>query len=283
MAGSLWKSTNGIRRKGTSFKELQSIFNTQVTTRHIYEPLHCAYPDDVSVEIFDEMDTLDFDILGVVNAKEQVIGFIEKEDLKVGYVSDHRKEIDLSIVATDSTPIYRLIQILETRSFVFVMHGNAIDGIVTKADINKPIVRLYLFGIISLCEMHLNYWITHYYPNDSWKPILSQERLSKLEEEFAGLKTSNSALSLQSCTQLADKKAILCKTKDFLNQFNFSRTNFESLLRQVEKVRNSIAHSQEDIFGGLELKRFVHMITMLEEFLTDSEGNVGTEVKIPLN
>ena len=45
------------------------------------------------------------------------------------------------------------------KEFIYVLKGGSIEGIVTRADINKPIVRIYLFGLISLCELHLNYWI----------------------------------------------------------------------------------------------------------------------------
>jgi hypothetical protein len=64
---------------------------------------------------------------------------------------------------SDSTPISKLLTILKVKGFVFVISEDNIRGIVTRADINKPVVRIYLFGNISLFELHLNYWIRMLY------------------------------------------------------------------------------------------------------------------------
>lgn len=275
MAGTLWISNRGKRRKGTTFKDLQQVFETQVTTKHIYEPLSCAFPHDTAEEIYNEMNALDFDVLGVVDNKEKVIGFVRKEKLKKGYVSDCYESFDLDIVATDSTPIYRLIQILENRSFVFVMHGSSIDGIVTLADVNKPIVRLYLFGIISLFEMHLNYWLKHYYSNGSWKQLIKPNRVQKAEGNFNERIKQNQALTLEECLQLCDKREVLRQCFDFLKTFNHSNTAFENLLKECEKIRNELAHSQDTIFAGFSMGKFVSIISSIESFIRTSEPLVG--------
>ncbi len=217
------------------------------------------------------MNALDFDVLGVVDKKEKVIGFVRKEKLKKGNVSDHFEKFDLEIIATDSTPIYRLIQILENRSFVFVMHGSSIDGIVTLADINKPIVRLYLFGIISLFEMHLNYWLKYHYSNGTWRSLIKPNRVQKAEENFKDRTKQNQALTLEECLQLCDKREVLCQCSEFLKSFNHSNTTFESLLKDCEKIRNELAHSQDTIFAGFSMTQFVSIISSVESFIKSSE------------
>jgi hypothetical protein len=274
MAGTLWISNRGRRRKGTTFKDLQDVFDTQVTTKHIYEPLSCAFPHDNAEEIYNDMNALDFDVLGVVDDRGNVVGFVRRENLKNGAVNDYINTIDLNIVATDSTPIYRLIQILEKRNFVFVVHGNSIDGIVTLADINKPIVRLYLFGIISLFEMHLNYWLKHHYPNSLWKQMLKANRVQKAEENFKERTIQNQALTLEECLQLCDKREALCKCSDFLTDYNYSGTDFEDLLKDCEKIRNELAHSQDTIFAGFNMEQFTFIITKVESFIKTSEPMV---------
>ena len=271
MAGTLWISNRGKRRKGTTFKDLQQVFETQVTTKHIYEPLSCAFQQDIAGEIYSDMNALDFDVLGVVDDKEKIIGFVRKEKLKNGLISDYFESFDLDIVATDSTPIYRLIQILENRGFVFVMHGSSIDGIVTLADVNKPIVRLYLFGIISLFEMHLNYWLRHHYSNGSWKQSIKPNRVEKAETNFKERTKQNQALTLEECLQLCDKREVLYQCPDFLKRFNHSNNSFEDLLKDGEKIRNELAHSQDTIFAGFSMKQFVSIISSIESFIRTSE------------
>lgn len=48
-------------------------------------------------------------------------------------------------------------------------------GIVTFADLNKPPVRVYLFGLVSLLEVHLRFWIRTAYSDGSWKRASQRE------------------------------------------------------------------------------------------------------------
>lgn len=249
MASSLWVS-NGVRRKGTSFNEVQDLFINQITTKHIYEKLHSAFIEDDETEILNDLIAYDFDIVGIVNLEKEVQGFISKKQLEEGVLIKDYSGIDLSLVVTDSTPIHKLIKLLEKREFVFVLHGNAIDGIVTRADINKPIVRLYLFGIISLFEMHLNYWIESSYKGDAWKDLLKSERVQGASKIQESKKQKNEALSLLACLQLCDKREILSVTKAFVDQFSLSKKRFEKLATKIEDIRNELAHSQNTIDHG---------------------------------
>jgi hypothetical protein len=270
MAGSLWVS-NGVRRKGTSFNEVQDLFVNQITTKHIYEKLYSAFIDDDPHEVLSELVGYVFDIIGVVNKEKEVLGFISKEQLEGGIIITDHNKIDLNLVVTDSTPVHKLIKLLETRKFVFVMHVNAIDGIVTLADINKPVVRLYLFGIISLFEMHMNFWIDIYHPMNTWGAMIKSERLQEAQEIHELKKNKNEALSLGACLQFCDMRDILKKTDEFLTQFKYSKTSFKDWASNVEKIRNELAHSQNTVHAGMQWSDFVAIISELETFLEESD------------
>jgi hypothetical protein len=68
MGCELWISPNtGISRKGTTFKELQSIFVDKITTDFIYEPLYsCKHSEDAR-DIKELLFEKEFDIIGVTN------------------------------------------------------------------------------------------------------------------------------------------------------------------------------------------------------------------------
>jgi len=275
MAGALWVSDKGIRRKGTSFREVQNLFIEQITTKYIYEPLYAASVSDDPIETKNDLIARDFDVVGVISTNQKVVGYIKAGELENDKpIESSLRIIDLSLVATDSTPIYELIKLLETRTFVFVMHGNSIDGIVTLADLNKPIVRLYLFGVISLFEMHMNYWIEHYHPIDSWQSKLKEQRLKLASETHDRKRKNNQALSLLACLQFADKREILSQAKDFLQRFNLSKNKFEWAVTKAEDIRNELAHSQATINAGIEWNKFVNVISELESFLEKSEEAV---------
>jgi predicted transcriptional regulator len=157
MKNELWiASDTGKRRKGTSFKEIQGIFTENITTRHIYEPLQSCRPYYEADQVKYELESIDFDTAGVIDDNDNLIGYIIREELDGGYIQNYINKISSEKLISDFTPISELLNILLDNEFIFVIDGKKTEGIVTRADINKPIMRIYLFGILSLFEMQLN-------------------------------------------------------------------------------------------------------------------------------
>lgn len=280
MGFQLWISPNtGIRRKGTTFKELQNIFIDNITTKFIYEPIYCCRTNDNAREVKSALEYRDFDVIGVVDKNENVIGYALREELEGNIINDFTHKFDLKNIVADSTPILGLLNILSINSFSFVLESNKIVGIVTRADVNKPIIRIYIFGIISLFEIHLNFWINDYYINDSWQEKIRENRLLEIMKIFETRKGNNDELTLLECAQLCDKRDILTDSDNFRIQFNFSKNGFERLLKDVEKIRNELAHSQNSIIANLTWERFVNTISNVESFLNNSEKIVEEKAR----
>lgn len=272
MGYQLWISPQtGIRRKGTTFKELQALFIDQITTKFIFEPLYSCNINDDGLIVKEQLENKDFDIVGVIDDNKNVIAYAEKEDLNGRTIVDSIRKFDLNLIITDSTPISRLPSLLAYKGFVFVMQVDKIVGIVTISDINKPVFRIYLFGIISLFEMHLNYWIDIYYPKNSWNSLITEQRLINAKKIFDSNKDINQDLSLRDCLQICDKREVLKKTPEFISNFNFSKNEFDRFLEIVEKIRNELAHSQNSIISNVGWNSFSEKISLIEIFLIESE------------
>jgi CBS domain-containing protein len=275
MGYQLWMSSvTGYRRKGTRFSSLQKIFMDNVTVKDVYEPLLCCKEHDDAVQAQETLKQRGFNIAGVMNELGEVVGYVETDTLVDNAVSVHTKKITIDQVISDSTPLAQLLNIFREREFAYVNHGSKIVGIITKADINKPPVRVYLFGTLSLFEMHVNTWIKHFYPNDSWFIEIKDVRIDKAKEVYEKRKGKNQDLTLLDCIQLADKREILSKSLDFLKQFGFDKKSFVELLKRAEKIRNELVHSQDSIISNLEWSAFVDVLDHVECFLLGSDNAV---------
>ena len=276
MGYQLWISPiTGYRRKGTRFTALKRIFIDNVTAKTIYEPLLCCPADSRAEHAKDALKIREFDVAGVKETEGgEVIGYVITDELMEGEVKKHLKNIDSELLISDSTPIADIFATLTNRDFSFVLYGKHIIGIITKADVNKPPVRIYLFGIISLFEMHLNSWINHFYPGDSWEPEVSEKRIKDAHDIYEKRKGNNQDLSLIECLQFCDKRDILSKSEDFRKDFDISRKQFDSFVEQVEKIRNELAHSQNSIISNIEWPVFVETVSRLEDFLIKSDAKV---------
>jgi predicted transcriptional regulator len=275
MGFELWYSKNTkISRKGTTFGELQNIFIDNITTKFIYEPLACCKINDNAFEVKRTLDVKDFDTLGVLDKNQNKIGYIIHQELKDGEISNYLRAFEPQLLISDSTPISDLLDILSEKEYVYVLDKNSIEGIVTRADINKPIVRIYLFGIISLFELHLNYYININNTEKEWLEKLTENRILAAQEIYQQRKGNNSQLTILECIQICDKKTILLKTESFLESFEYSKTRFKNLLENSESIRNELAHSQNSIIANLNWKDFVSTISELKDFLTKSEKTI---------
>ena len=278
MGFQLWYSKQtGIRRKGTSFSELQDIFIDDITAKYIFEPLACCKITDNLFEVKNTLKQRDFDTLGVVDNNGLKLGYIIREKLGDSAIENYIEKFEIEIVISESTPLSELFEILLDKEYVYVLSKNSIDGIITRADINKPIVRIYLFGLISLFELHLNFWITENYDHESWMDSLNPKRIQSAEKIFNERKGNNVQLTLLECIQICDKRDILKTTDSFTKEFKYSKKGFERLLKNVEKIRNELAHSQNSIIANLEWINFVNTIKMVKEFLVKSEKKIDKQ------
>ncbi|WP_092221236.1 hypothetical protein [Desulforhopalus singaporensis] len=284
MGYQLWVSpVTGYRRKGTRFSALRKIFIDNITARNIYEPLLCCPVHSHAHDAREALRIRDFDVAGVKETEGgEVVGYVQAVDLGDEDLGKYVKKITSDLLISDSTPIAEIFSVLTEINFAFVISGKHISGIITKADINKPPVRIYLFGITSLFEMHLNAWVKHYYSDDSWVSEVPGQRMQEASKIYELRQGNNQDLSLIECLQLCDKRDLLAKSQQFRKDFDFSRRSFDSFVKDLEKIRNELAHSQYSIIANIEWPRLIEIISSAEAFLINSDikvDNIAAEGK----
>ncbi len=215
----------------------------------------------------------------VVNDDGVIVGQIERKALNQGLVAEYVKDVEEEQKIDENTSLVHLLQILEGTEFKYVTRDGQIVGIVTRSDLNKPIPRTYLFGVVSLVELHINFWINYYYPNDTWLQALNEDRQAKVQETIELRRGSSDYLAVVECAQLCDKKEILRNTPEFIARFGFSKTNFKNFLEKLEVVRNEIAHSQSSIIGRLSWEHITRTVSKAEEFVSLSDDVIEAEGK----
>lgn len=276
MGYQLWiSSVTGHRRKGTEFSSLKKIFIDSITAKNFFEPLLCCPADSEADDARHDLKARGFDIAGVKETESsEVTGYVSAAELQAGKVRKYTKTITPSILISDSTPISDIVNALLPRDFVFVLCGNCIAGIITKADINKPPVRMYLFGMISLLEMHLNAYIRRYFDCDALEKRLPENRRKRAREMYDKQKGSSEDLSLLDCLQLCDKRDLLAKCDQFIPEIGFPKKEFIVFVKRIENVRNNLAHSRDSVTSTLNWSDFVETLSRVEEFLTKSDSRL---------
>ena len=272
----LWVSRrNGYRRKGTSVLELRELFMFGITASSINEPLQSCFYEDDAISILDKMHQLDFDTIGIKKSEDEpVIGYINSSKLTEGKCGGCTHKFQLSDLISNSTPLIEVLHILREKQHVFVLSGNSFDSIITRADLQKPPVRIMLFGLITLLEMHLTHHIRKLYPDKKWRTKLGPDRIKKAEDLMNMRIERNERLDLTDCLQFCDKMELVLASDKIRKVFGFESKRVGSkILKDVESLRDKLAHSQ-DIVSGTTWEDIIDLSGNIEKRIQSSEEHI---------
>jgi len=261
------------RRTGTRLKELRNLFESGITARAIFEKLQSCLSEADAIEIAKILRDRDFDVAGVQkHPKGPVIAFVSRESLRDGTVRNHLEQLTAEHLISDSTPLASLLSIFKTRERVFVLVGEQVMGIITRADLNKPPVRVYLFGLISLLETHFTYWVEKACPNDEWTGKLSGNRLKKAKELLLFRQSRNQQTDLLDCLQFCDKRELILDLESVCNDLFLGEKKIaKERLHRAEDLRNLLAHSQEDLTTGSSWLELIEVVEWIEKVVYKSD------------
>jgi len=259
-----------MRQLKSSHQDLREFTLKRITAQHIAESLTSF---DTAADAQSARQVLEQNSFDVAGAREdgQVIGYINCSDLTGGTVGDHRVDFSEEDVLSASTPLADVLKQIRASERTFVEVLGHVGGIVTRGDLQKMPVRLWLFGLISLLEMQMLRLIREHLTEKQWANLLTDQRRQAAEELFGKRMKNNSEIDLADCLQLCDKKNIFAATPALLELTGFdSKTSFRNTLEETEELRNNLAHSQ-DILGD-EWESLIDLAGEIEDLLERLEG-----------
>ncbi len=242
----------------SSSLDLREIFSRDITVRYIAEPL-ASFDTDVAeatAKIF--LVERNYDVIGVRQGGF-VTGYARAVDLsdglfqgeaRGGVLGDRAESFPQHLLIQDSEPLVQAILAMRETPYLFVESLGQVNGIVTLGDIQKAPVRMWLFGLISLTEMQLLRVIRATYPHNTWQQYLSDMRLGIAQEMLKRRQASNAEIDLADCLQFCDKRDILLKSEKLHRVLHpESKNQGEKLLKDLEVLRNNLAHAQDIVTG----------------------------------
>lgn len=263
---------SGYRRRGTTIQEIRALFEQGITAQDVRESLNCCTPEEKAPIVRRRMEDANFDVLGVRPGDDSApVGYVRRTDLESGQCKNYIVEFDGSELISDSTPLVQLLSVLRERQQSFVLVGDEVSGIVTRADLQKPPVRLYLFGLVTLLEMHLGALARHHYTGDEWTDELSESRIDKAVDLQSEREKRNQELDLMNCLQLCDKRELVLASESLRGELNIrSKTQGRNFLKAAQDLRDDLAHANE-----LALDRgwdeVVDVVVAAEDLIQQSE------------
>jgi hypothetical protein len=282
MGYELWTSPiTGYRRKGTRLSDLRSVLGAGILARTILEPLRCCPAEAPAHEMESDLKNRGFDVAGVKAIENgPVIGFVKREAMRSGSVKDHIIPISAEHLISDATSLSDLLNVFRTKERVFVLVGSEVKGIITRADLNKPPVRVYLFGLVSFLEMHLRFWVRNAYGEDTWKAKLKEPRIEAANKIQEMRRARNEEITLLDCLQFCDKRTLILANAELRTRLGLSsKERGEKLLKKAEDLRDLLAHGQHDLVSGSSWPALIENVEEVETLIHKSDDAIEEAAK----
>ena len=239
------------RRKSplrSSLSELHKVLDDSLKVRHISVQLATCSPNEPAREVRERMEKSSFDVLGV--RENNVIGqYVRRNDLASGKCYQYQQVLEKNDVVADTMSLVKLLPRLRDRSWIFVRNQAGVSEITTRADLQKPPVRMLLFGLISLLETYLVAMMRVCYPDRSFENLLksyASDRLAEAKRRFAKRVARNEENDLADCLLLSDKLDLLLRVGGLREFFELGDPAAgEFFASKLETLRNNLAHADD--------------------------------------
>lgn len=221
-------------------------------------------PHDVSVEVI----LADPELEGIdqipVKRGDVIVAVIERPDdpaLPGGDIQPRALEESILIAADE--PISRFLKIAEKSPYRLVVNGGGIGGIVTRSDLLKLPVRIFLFTLITHLETVMANLIARELPDDDdWLDLLSESRRENVLRKAGSARAVRLDPALLEFADFCDKRTVVRKHRQ-------PGKGFEADLKKVEELRNTLAHAGDYAANDHQLKELIHLVNRAEHWIDE--------------
>jgi len=238
-----WRDTQSAR--------LRRLFLEGFSAMDVAEPLVSFDESTKAVDVQQFMQSKRFDLVGV-RRDGLVEGYARHEDLTAGACSDHFRPFtpDDDLVP-DTANLIDVVKSLAINQQCFVTILDRVGAIITLTDLEKPPMRMFLFGMITMIEMSMTEILRRRFPDNSWQEFLSDQRLELAKKMQEERNRRGQQVELIDCLQFGDKGWIITYDKEIRESLGHkSRNETRLAVKEFENLRNNLAHTQEIIPSG---------------------------------
>jgi hypothetical protein len=185
-----------------------------------------------------------------IRSEGRMIGFVRQDDLDTKLCGDNMRSFKSGQILSGESTIADLIQVLTRHSYCFISVLDSVAGIIMREDFNKPVARMWLFGLVTIIEMYLTETVKDIHGDNGWQSLMTKNRLDKASSLYNERRRRNQNTDLIDCLQLSDKLHILLQNPSFMEQLGFaSSRSGKKGAREIESLRNNLAHAQDIVIN----------------------------------
>lgn len=213
----------------------------------------CCTGEDLSDVVANNVES--FDHLPVIDASqddvETIVGLLDvrslgSEERLQATVRERMNPLSEQLLIGADASILDFMMMADRQRCRLVVSESEISGLVSLSDLQRLPVRAALFALITQSEITMADAIRRecrdpHKEFDTWMNRLSVDRQNKIHDEIGRSTDEDGFVDSLLFTQYGDKVTILRKSP----RFQWSKTKFKSDMRNVESLRDQIAHAND--------------------------------------
>ena len=247
------------------------VFNDLFSAKDIAESLLSFDAEKSCSEISKSFDVYEQNVASVrIHGKVQ--GYLLKQDCNIkstGACSEIIRHFTVDQIVEGDASFTDVIHVLSRHDYCFVRFLGDIIGFIDREHIDNPMVRMWLFGLITLTEMRLTTLVKELFPGNQWHDLISSTRLKKALELQNERLRRNQHCELVDCLQLSDKAQIIIQHQPTFEAIGFrSKKAARNVIKELEQLRNNLAHAQQVATNNWE-----QIVRMTQSIAETNENN----------
>jgi hypothetical protein len=223
------------------------LFNDLFSAKDIAEPLPSFDADKSCREVNNSLRVYGHHVASV-RIHGMVQGYLLKQDCEEkneGTCSEVIRHFTVDQVVEGEALLTDVIYVLSRHDYCFVRLLGDIVGVINRESIDKPLVRMWLFGLITVTEMRITNLVNELFSENKWQDLISPARLQKAQELQKERLRRNQPCELVDCLQFSDKAQIVLRHQPTFDALGFqSKKAASRVIKELEQLRNNLAHAQ---------------------------------------
>ncbi len=258
---------------GPGLNDLLEITESALTVRQLDTVrLLRVDPGAAAAPIALTMEQLDFDVAPLDD--EPPRRYVRRADLGgAATVADAAQPITAELLVTADLGLADGVKRLAGQRFFFVLDGDVVRGIVTRADLQRPAVSMVALSFVLLAEAGLSRLIDQAWPQDAWLEELTERRAAAVREVFESRRLRNTEIGLLECLNLDDRLRLAERSAAMREQLGHpSRTGFKRWSEQLKRLRDPLAHGGDLLSATTDADQAIALFTGVMEFAERAWG-----------
>lgn len=221
------------------------IFMRAFSAQDIAEPLRSFDAEFEAGRIADYLNARTRSVAGL-RESGRVKGYVRQQDLGDATAHEYMRGFKKGQLVEGEASLADVVFVLTRHDYCFVRVLDDVVGVISRGEMQKPVVRMWLFGFITTIEMALRERMQRRWPDSGWEVHMTASRLQKAQTLRDERLRRGQACELIDCIQLSDLARILLTLPEEREAYGFDTAGAaKRVLKEMESLRNNLAHAQD--------------------------------------